>query len=140
MISIAVGYGWWKVLADGGARDYVIALVLTISPLLLYCFAPVAVDRLQQQPLAGSFLSLAFEVPYDPLTHLLNPDRRESPDARAFAQSALQELPDGSRVVAVSREGELFLAPMRYVAEVEGFGPEVSFESAGPNDESPLQQ
>ena len=140
LISIAVGYGWWKVLAAGGVRDYVIALVLTISPLLLYRFAPVAVDRLQQQPLAGSFLSLAFEVPYDPLTHLLNPDRRESPDARAFAQSALQELPDGSRVVAVSREGELFLAPMRYVAEVEGFGPEVSFESAGPNDESPLQQ
>ncbi len=57
-----------------------------------------------------------------------------------FAESALQELPDGSRVVAVSREGELFLAPMRYVAEVEGFGPEVSFESAGPNDENPLPQ
>jgi len=140
LISIAVGYGWWKVLADGGARDYVMALVLSASPLLLYRFAPVAVERLQQQPRVGSFLSLPFEVPYDPLTHLLNPDRRDSPEARAFAQSALQELPDGARVVAVSREGELFLAPMRYVADVEGFGPAVSFETVTPDDESQLQQ
>lgn len=140
LIAIAVGYGWWKVLADGGSRDYVFALVLSVSPILVYRFAPVGIERLQQQPLAGSFLSLPFEAPYDPLVHLLNPDRRESPDARAFAQSALQGLPDGARVAAVSRDGELFLAPMQYLAEVEDLGPDVSFEVVGPNDEDQLLQ
>jgi hypothetical protein len=138
LISIAVGYGWWKVLADGGLRDYVLALVLSLSPLLLYRVTPWAVERLQQQPRAGSFLSLPFEVPFDPLTHLLNPDRRDSPDARAFAQAALGELPAGSRVVAVSRHGELFLAPLRYLAEVEKMGPAVSFGTASPSDEEQL--
>ena len=140
LISIAVGYGWWKVLADGGWRDYVLALVLSLSPVLIYRAAPWAVERLGQEPRAGSFLSLSFEVPYDPLTHLLNPDRRNSPDARAFAQAALGELPPGSRVVAVSREGELFLAPLRYLAEVEKVGPEVSFATVTPSDESQLRE
>ena len=72
VISIAVGYGWWKLLADGGWRDYVFALVLSLSPMFVYRAAPWALDRLQQKPRAGSFLALEFEVPFDPLTHLLN--------------------------------------------------------------------
>ena len=138
VISIAVGYGWWKLLADGGWREYVFALVLGLSPVLLYRAAPWALDRLQQKPRAGSFLALEFEVPFDPLTHLLNPDRRESPDARAFAQGALRELPDRARVVALSRHGELFLAPLRYMSEVELAGPEVMYERVTPRDESQL--
>jgi len=43
-------------------------------------------------------------------------------------------------VVAVSREGELFLAPLRYLAEVEKVGPEVSFATVTPSDESQLRE
>ncbi len=140
VISIAVGYGWWKLLADGGWRDYVFALVLSLSPVLLYHAAPWALDRLEQKPRAGSFLALEFEVPFDPLAHLLNPDRRESPDARAFAREALRSLPDRARITAVSRHGELFLAPLRYMSEVEKAGPEVIYERLTPRDESQLQE
>ena len=140
VVSIAAGYGWWKLLADGGWRDYAFALVLSLSPVLLYRAAPWALDRLEQKPRAGSFLDLEFEVPFDPLTHLLNPDRRESPDARAFAQAALRELPERARVAAVSRHGELFLDPLRYMSEVEQAGPEVMYERATPRDESRLQE
>jgi hypothetical protein len=107
---------------------------------LLYRAAPWALDRLEQKPRAGSFLALEFEVPFDPLAHLLNPDRRESPDARAFAQAALRELPERARVVAVSRHGELLLAPLRYMSEVEQAGPEVMYERVTPRDESQLQE
>ena len=41
-------------------------------------------------------------------------------------------------MVAVSRHGELFLAPLRYMSEVELAGPEVIYESVTPRDESQL--
>jgi hypothetical protein len=138
LVAIAVGYGWWKVLADGGWRDYVLALLLSLSPVLLYRFAPWAVEKLGEEARVMSFLRVPFEAPFDPLVHLLNPDRRASPSARAFAETSLEELPERCRLVAASREGELLLAPLRYLVEVEKVHPNAVFSTASPSDEDAL--
>jgi hypothetical protein len=41
------------------------------------------------------------------------------PEARAPAQKAIAELPQGARIVTPSRDSEFLAAPMRYLAEVE---------------------
>jgi hypothetical protein len=126
--AVLVGYGWWQTLADGGWRDYIIALVLTLSPPLLYHFAPWAVARLGLELRAQSLLRAPFELPLDPFVHLLDPNRRETPDARDYAQGVLGSLPAQARVVPASASGDRVLAPARYMREAEGMKPEVRFE------------
>jgi hypothetical protein len=70
--SVAVGYGWWKLLSSGNWQGFAIALVLSASPLAIYRFAPLAVRRAQMELRVEALL----DVPKSSLDHLasqLNP-------------------------------------------------------------------
>lgn len=118
-LSVAVGFGWWKLLSSGGWQAFVIAIVLCASPLAIYRFAPEAVRQAQMEFRVEALLDVPKELPLDHLAFQLNPDRRELPEARDFATASLATLPDGSVVVSPSRASELMVAPMRYIVEVE---------------------
>ncbi len=133
LLSVAVGFGWWKLLSSGGWQGFAVAILLCASPLVIYRFAPDAVRQAQLEFRAEALLGAAKELPLDHLAFQLNPDRRELPEARAFAEAALATLPEGAVVVSPSRTSELMVAPMRYLAEVEGQA-SVSFVSLGMGD------
>lgn len=133
LLSVAVGFGWWKLLSSGGWQGFAVAFLLCASPLVIYRFAPDAVRQAQLEFRAEALLGAAKELPLDHLAFQLNPDRRELPEARAFAEAALATLPEGAVVVSPSRTSELMVAPMRYLAEVEGQA-SVSFVSLGMGD------
>ena len=136
-VAIAVGYGWWKTLSDGGWRDSLIALALTLAPLALYRYTPALLEKLEAETPVLRVVATPFEAPIDPLAHVLNPDRSRTPDARAFAAAELDALPPASRIVALSRAGELTLAPLVYLHTVESRQPSASFERL-PTDASEL--
>jgi hypothetical protein len=117
--SVAVGYGWWKLLSSGNWQGFAVALVLCASPLLIYRFAPLAVRKAQMDLRVEAILDVPKELPLDHLALQLNPDRRYLPPARAFAERALDELPEGARVLAVSGPAELVIAPLEYLVAVE---------------------
>lgn len=133
-LSVAVGFGWWKLLSSGGWQGFAVAILLCASPLAIYRFAPDAVRQAQMEFRAEALLDVPKELPLDHLAFQLNPDRRELPEARAFASAALATLPEGAVVVSPSRTSELMVAPMRYLAEVEG-QKAVSFVSLGMGDD-----
>jgi hypothetical protein len=66
-----------------------------------------------------AILDVPKELPLDHLASQLNPDRRYLPEARAFAERALDQLPEGARVLAVSGPAELVVAPLAYLVAVE---------------------
>ncbi len=121
--SVAVGYGWWKLLSSGNWQGFAVALVLSSSPLVIYRFAPLAVRKAQMELRVEALLDVPKELPLDHLASQLNPDRRYLPDARAFAERSLDELPEGARILAVSRPAELVVAPLTYLVEVESRKP-----------------
>jgi hypothetical protein len=117
--SVAVGYGWWKLLSGGNWQGFAVALVLSASPLVIYRFAPLAVRKAQMDLRVEAILDVPKELPLDHLASQLNPDRRYLPEARAFAERALDQLPEGARVLAVSGPAELVVAPLAYLVAVE---------------------
>jgi hypothetical protein len=117
--SVAVGYGWWKLLSAGSWQGFAVALVLSAAPLVIYRFAPLAVRKAQMELRVEALLDAPKELPFDPLAAQLNPDRRYLPEARGFAERALDALPEGARILAVSGTAELILAPVTYLVEVE---------------------
>ena len=132
-----VGFGWWKLLAGGNWQGFAAALLLSASPALVYRFAPVAVRYARTELRARALLDVPLELPLDPLAFQLNPDRRKLPEAREFALSALRALPEHAIVIAPSRASELVLAPVRYLAEVEGEST-TRFVSIGADAATPL--
>ncbi|HXV59473.1 MAG TPA: DUF2723 domain-containing protein [Vicinamibacteria bacterium] len=120
LFSLMVGFGWWRLLAGRNWKGFAAALLLSASPAVVYRFAPVAVRYARMELRARALLDVPLELPLDPLAFQLNPDRRKLPQAREFALNALQALPEQAIVISPSRASELVLAPMRYVAEVEG--------------------
>jgi hypothetical protein len=139
-LSIAVGYGWWKILAESTWVGFVVALLLSLSPLLLYRFATTAVEQLGEQVQIQTLLSIPFETPLDSLDYYLNPDRRGLPSARISAQELLNVLPDPARVATPSWAGQLVFAPARYLAEVEEARPGLTVSAVGPNQSEELNQ
>ena len=133
-LSVAVGFGWWKLLSSGGWQGFAVAILLCASPLAIYRFAPDAVRQAQMEFRAEALLDVPKELPLDHLAFQLNPDRRDLPEARAFASAALATLPEGAVVVSPSRTSELMVAPMRYLVEVEARA-SVSFVSLGDDDD-----
>ena len=119
LFSVAVGYGWWKLLSSGNWQAFAVALVLSASPLVLYRFAPMAVREAQMELRVEALLDAPKELPLDHLASQLNPDRRYLPEARGFAERALDALPEGARILAASRTAELVVAPVSYLIEVE---------------------
>ncbi len=136
--SVAVGYGWWKLLSSGNWQGFAVALVLSASPLIIYRFAPLAVREAQMELRVEALLDVPKELPLDHLAAQLNPDRRYLPEARGFAERAIDALPEGARVLAVSRMAELVVAPVTYVVEVEKRKP-VAIALVGPGDETGLR-
>jgi hypothetical protein len=136
--SVAVGYGWWKLLSGGNWQGFAVALVLSASPLVIYRFAPLLVRKAQMELRVEALLDVPKELPLDHLASQLNPDRRYLPDARAFAERALDALPEGARLLAVSRTAELMVAPMTYLVEVEARKP-VGIAILGEGDATGLQ-
>ncbi len=132
-LSVAVGFGWWKLLSGGSWQGFAIAVILCGSPVLIYRFAPEAVRKARMELRTEALLDVPKELPPDHLAFQLNPDRRGLPQARDFARAALVTLPEGAVVVAPSRTSELMVAPMRYLVEVEDQA-EVSFVSLGDED------
>ena len=120
ILSVVVGYGWWKLLSSGSWQGYAVALVLCASPVLIYRFAPVVLRQTQMEHRVEALLDVPKELPLDHLAFQLNPDRRELPEAREFAQKALAELPDGATVLSPSRTSQLMVAPLAYLVQVEG--------------------
>jgi len=129
-LSVAVGFGWWKLLSSGGWQGFAVAIVLCASPLAIYRFAPEAVRQARMELRVEALLDVPKELPLDHLAFQLNPDRRGLPPASDFAVAALATLPAGAVVVSPSRASELMVAPMRYLVEVENSAA-VSFESLG---------
>ncbi|MGH9333274.1 MAG: protein O-mannosyl-transferase family, partial [Vicinamibacteria bacterium] len=123
LFSVAVGYGWWKLLSSGNWQGFGVALLLCASPLLIYRYSPLAVRKAQMELRVEALLDVPKELPLDHLAFQLNPDRRELPHARAFAESALSALPDGAAVIALSSPAELIMAPIAYLIEVENRKP-----------------
>jgi Protein of unknown function (DUF2723) len=123
LFSVAVGYGWWKLLSSGNWQGFAVALVLSASPLVIYRFAPLAVRKAQMDLRVEAILDVPKELPLDHLASQLNPDRRYLPEARAFAERALDQLPDGARILAFSRPAELVVAPLTYLVAVENRKP-----------------
>jgi hypothetical protein len=121
--SVAVGYGWWKLLSSGNWQGFAVAIVLSAAPLLIYNLAPLAVRKAQMELRVEALLDAPKELPLDHLAFQLNPDRRFLPDARPWAERAFDSLPEGARVLAVSRTAELEMAPIAYLAQVENRGP-----------------
>ena len=136
--SVAVGYGWWKLLSGGNWQGFAVALVLSASPLVIYRFAPLAVRRAQMELRVEALLDVPKELPLDHLAFQLNPDRRYLPEARGFAERALDALPEGARVLAVSTTAELVVAPITYLVEVENRKP-TSVVVLGEGDETGLR-
>jgi hypothetical protein len=136
--SVAVGYGWWKLLSSGNWQGFAVALVLSASPLVIYRFAPVAVREAQMELRVEALLDVPKELPLDHLASQLNPDRRYLPEARGFAERALDGLPEGARILAVSRSAELVAAPITYLVEVESRKP-VGIAVLGQGDAAGLQ-
>lgn len=134
--SVAVGFGWWKLLSSGGWQGFAVAIILCASPLVIYRFAPEALRQVQMEFRAEALLNASKELPLDHLAFQLNPDRRELPPARDFASAALATLPEGAVVLSPSRTSELMVAPMRYLVEVENQAA-VRFESLAIGDELP---
>jgi hypothetical protein len=139
LFSIAVGYGWWKALAEASWMGFVTALVLSLTPLAVYHYAAPAIERIGEEVRVRALWSPPFEAPIDSLSYYLNPNRRIQPNARAFAMDALAQLPERSRITTPSRAGERVVAPVRYLVEVEGARSEMSFESVGPADSEKLE-
>lgn len=135
-LSVAVGFGWWRLLSSGGWQGFAVAIVLCASPLAIYRFAPEAVRQAQMEFRAEALFDVPKELPLDHLAFQLNPDRRELPQAREFASAALSALPQGAVVVSPSRASELMVAPVRYLVEVESAAP-VSFVSLAIGDDLP---
>jgi hypothetical protein len=123
ILSVAVGYGWWKILSSGSWQGFVVAILLCASPALLYRFAPLAIRAARMELRVEALLDVPKELPFDHLAFLINPDRRELPSARDFAMKALSSIPDGATVVTPSRTSELMIAPVRYLVEVESQKP-----------------
>lgn len=123
-LSVAVGFGWWKLLSSGGWQGFAFAIVLCASPALIYRFAPVVLKQAKMELRVEALLGAPRELPIDLLAFQLNPDRRKLPQAREFAQRALGSLPEGATVVSPSRTSELMVAPVRYLVEAEGRQPE----------------
>ncbi|HEY7699284.1 MAG TPA: hypothetical protein VIE88_12760, partial [Vicinamibacteria bacterium] len=136
--SVAVGYGWWKLLSGGSWQGFAVALVLCASPLVIYRFAPLAVRQAQMELRVEALLDVPKELPLDHLASQLNPDRRYLPEARGFAERALDALPEGARVLAVSSTAELMVSPITYLVEVEKRKP-VGIATVGEGDESGLR-
>jgi hypothetical protein len=134
ILSVVVGYGWWKLLSTGSWQGYALALVLCASPLVIYRFAPLVLRQTQMEHRVEALLDVPKELPLDQLGFQLNPDRRELPEAREFARRALDDLPDGATVLSPSRTSQLMVAPLAYLSRVEGLK-SVSFEAL---DGSPL--
>ena len=133
-LSVAVGFGWWKLLSSGGWQAFAVAIILCASPLVIYRFAPEAVRQAQMEYRAEALLDVPKELPLDHLAFQLNPDRRDLPPARDFANAALASLPEGAVVVTPSRTSELMVAPIRYLVEVEETKA-VTFQSLAPDGE-----
>ena len=127
-LSVAVGFGWWKLLSSGGWQGFAVAIILCASPLVIYRVASQAVRQARMELRAEALLDVPKELPLDQLAFALNPDRRDLPQVREFAAAAIQALPEGANVVSPSRTSELMVAPMRYLHEVEGQG-SVTFSS-----------
>lgn len=138
LFSIPVGYGWWKLLAEGQWTGYVVALLLSASPLFVYRWTPTIVTRLGEEVRARSLLGLTEIAPIDTLAFWLNPDRRDADDARSYGRGVLESLPDGARVVPASANGVLLLAPVRYMKDVESAKPGVRVERSVPPQDADL--
>jgi hypothetical protein len=135
-LSVAVGFGWWKLLSSGGWQGFAVAVLLCASPLAIYRYAPEAVRQAQLELRTEALLDVPKELPLDHLAFQLNPDRRDLPQAREFATAALATLPDGAVVLSPSRASELMVAPMRYLVDVEAKA-SVSFVNLAIGDELP---
>jgi hypothetical protein len=118
-LSVAVGFGWWKLLSSGSWQGFAFAIVLCASPVVIYRFAPVALQQAKMELRVEALLGSPQELPFKQLAFQLNPDRRDLPEAREFASRALASLPEGATVVSGSRTSELMVAPVRYLVEVE---------------------
>jgi len=119
LIAVAVGFGWWKVLTDAKWTGFVLAILLSLSPVLIYRFSAATIRWVREEVSVTAFLGPPFESPLDPLDHFLNPDRRHNPEARDFAREAIPEIPENARIVTPSRSGQFLSAPMRYMVDVE---------------------
>jgi hypothetical protein len=139
LFSIFVGYGWWKALAEASWLGFVVALALSLSPIAIYHYAAPGIERIGEEVRVRALWSPPFEAPIDSVSYYLNPNRRIQPNARAFANDALAQLPERARIAAPSRAGERIVAPVRYLVEVEQARSEMSFESVGPADSEKLQ-
>ena len=73
-LSVAVGFGWWKLLSSGGWQGFAVAILLCASPLVIYRFAPDAVRQAQMEFRAEALLDVPKELPLDHLAFQLNPD------------------------------------------------------------------
>jgi hypothetical protein len=138
ILSIAVGFGWWKLLSSGSWQGFAIAIVLSTSPLVIYRFAPMAVRQVRMERRAEALLNAPVELPLDPLAFQLNPDRRDLRGARDYATGALAQLPENAVVLSPTRTSELLVAPMRYVSEVESAGA-IPFVSLGDDPQQRLR-
>ena len=139
ILSIAVGFGWWKLLSSGSWQGFAIAIVLSTSPLVIYRFAPMAVRQARMERRAEALLDAPVELPLDPLAFQLNPDRRDLQSARDFASGALGALPENATVLSPMRLSELLVSPIRYLSEVESAG-SITFVSLGDDPEQRLRE
>ena len=62
-LSVAVGFGWWKLLSSGGWQGFAVAIVLCASPLVIYRFAADAVRLVQMEFRAEALLDVPKELP-----------------------------------------------------------------------------
>jgi hypothetical protein len=138
LLSISIGYGWWKMLAESTWKGFIVALLLALSPLAIYHYAAPAIERTGEEARVQAVLSPPFEVPLDALDYYLNPDRRHLPDARSFGQTMLASIPEGARIASTSWDGEMLVAPARYVVEVENARPGITFDTVDWDDEETL--
>lgn len=124
-LSIAIGYGWWKILASGSWTAFGLALLFSLSPVVLYRFAPTAIRKAGFELRAQGLLNHPWELPVDGLAFQLNPDRRSLPEARAYAEEALNEVTvaeqarESVQILTPSPTSELVVAPLRYLVAVE---------------------
>ena len=63
ILSIAVGFGWWKLLSSGSWQGFAIAIVLSTSPLVIYRFAPMAVRQARMERRAEALLRRSRRAP-----------------------------------------------------------------------------
>jgi hypothetical protein len=139
LFSVAVGYGWWKLLSSGNWQAFATALFLCALPVPLYRFAPLLVRQARMEMRAEDLLGVPKLLPLDPLSYQMNPDRQDLPGARAFAEKTLDSLPEGARVLSISNGAELATAPHRYLVSVEKRRP-MSFVAVGEGDATALRR